>query len=46
MYSAYAWLGKGFLFQTFEELDCIEDKELKTLQIRRLLDESSETIEA
>jgi hypothetical protein len=32
------WLGKLFLFQTFEELDSIKDKETEVLQIRQLLD--------
>ncbi len=33
------WLGKLFLFQTFEELDSIKDKEAEIQQIRQLLDE-------
>lgn len=33
------WLGKWFLFQTFEELDGIKDKELEVRRIRQLLDE-------
>jgi hypothetical protein len=37
MQSAYAWLGKWFLFQTFEELDGIKDKESEVRQIRQLI---------
>ena len=33
------WLGKLFLFQTFEELDSVKDKEAEVQQIRQLLDE-------
>jgi hypothetical protein len=32
------WLGKLFLFQTFEELDSVKDKEAEVQQIRQLLD--------
>jgi hypothetical protein len=32
------WLGKLFLFQTFEELDSIKDKEAEIQQIHQLLD--------
>ena len=32
------WLGKWFLFQTFEELDSIKDKDSEVQQIRQLLD--------
>jgi hypothetical protein len=39
LYSAYAWLGKLFLFQTFEELDSVKDKETEVRQIRQLLDQ-------
>jgi hypothetical protein len=36
-----AWLGKLFLFQTFEELDSIKDKQAEVRQIRQLLDENN-----
>jgi hypothetical protein len=32
------WLGKWFLFQTFEELDSIKNKEVEAQQIRQLFE--------
>jgi hypothetical protein len=32
------WLGKWFLFQTFEELDSVKDKEYDAQQTRHLID--------
>jgi len=32
------WLGKWFLFQTFEELDSVKDKEYDAQQTRQLID--------
>lgn len=34
----YVWLGKWFLFQTFEELDSVKDKEYDAQQTRQLID--------
>ena len=36
--AVYAWLGKWFLFQTFEELDSVKDKEYDAQQTRHLID--------
>jgi len=33
-----SWLGKWFLFQTFEELDSVKDKEYDAQQTRQLID--------
>ena len=37
----FSWLGKWFLFQTFEGLDRVKDKGTEALQIRQLLDEEN-----
>jgi hypothetical protein len=37
--SKTSWLGRWFLFQTFEDLDSIKDKSADIQQIRSLLDE-------
>ena len=34
------WLGKWFLFQTFEELDSVKDKESEVQQIRQLMEDA------
>jgi len=34
----FTWLGKWFLFQTFEELDGVKDKETEVRQICLLLE--------
>jgi hypothetical protein len=39
MYSTYVWLGKWLLFQTFDELDSIQDKVTEVDEIRQLLAE-------
>jgi hypothetical protein len=44
--SINSWLGKWFLFQTFEELDSVKDKELEVQQIRELLEADPKTSEA
>lgn len=36
------WLGKWFLFQTFNELDYVKDKLADANEIRQLLDEEDE----
>ena len=40
------WLGKGSLFQTFDDLDSIKDKETEIKEIRRALDENTEDKES
>ena len=35
----FIWLGKWFLFQTFEELDSVKDKEPDVKEIHELLDD-------
>lgn len=35
------WLGNGYMFQTFEELDSIIDKASEIKEIRQLLDENN-----
>jgi len=37
------WLGKWFLFQTFEELDSVKDKKVEIQQICKLLEAGDET---
>lgn len=39
------WLGKWFIFQTFEELDCVKDKEDDAQQTSQLLEVKPETSE-
>jgi len=36
----FFWLGKWFLFQTFEELDSVKDKEAEVLQIHEIFHKS------
>ena len=36
------WLGKWFLFQTFQELDSVKNKEVEAQQIRQLFESSNE----
>jgi hypothetical protein len=33
-----SWLGRWFLYQTFEELDSVKDKEYDAQQTRQLID--------
>jgi hypothetical protein len=35
------WLGEWFLFQTFDKLDGVKDKETEVQQIRQLLDDEN-----
>jgi len=37
----FYWLGKWYLFQTYEELDLIKDRALEIQEIRQLLDENN-----
>jgi len=37
VYDAYAWLGRRYLFQIFDELDSFRGKEEETPLIRQLI---------
>ena len=39
LYSAYAWLGIVNLFQTFEDLESVKDKQADIQAVRQVLDE-------
>jgi hypothetical protein len=38
----FSWLGLKNLFQTFEDLDSVKDKQVDTQAIRQLLDEDED----
>jgi hypothetical protein len=42
-HSAYAWLGLYNLFQTFEDLESVKDKQTDILSVRQLLDDDTDS---
>jgi hypothetical protein len=46
IFTTLYWLGKLFLFQTFDELDRVKDKEAEVLQIRQLIDNDQKEMPA
>jgi hypothetical protein len=37
------WLGRWYLFQTFEELDSVKDKQAEIKEIRHVIDDANST---